>query len=104
MGKPRSITIDTRTFDKYGDANQFFSAMLNRYPMGAIVNPADSFDLAALLKRHDELADKVGVGIDHFEVGAAPDGHPGRCFWIVRTDDKRADFSFKHCLEPKPFD
>jgi hypothetical protein len=104
MGKRRSIQIDTRLFEKAGDGTKFFSDMLNRYSIGAIVSPIDSLDLTALLSRHDEITEKVGVGIDHFDVAAAPDGHDGKCFWIVRTDGSRIDFSFKHCLEPKPFD
>jgi Protein of unknown function (DUF3223) len=104
MGKRRSIQIDTRLFEKAGDGTKFFSDMLNRYSIGAIVSPIDSLDLTALLRRHDEITEKVGVGIDHFDVAAAPDGHDGKCFWVVRTDGSRIDFSFKHCLEPKPFD
>jgi Protein of unknown function (DUF3223) len=104
MGKRRRIQIDTRLFEKAGDGTKFFSDMLNRYSIGAIVSPVDSVDLAALLKRHDELTEKVGVGIDHYEVAAAPEGHDGKCFWIVRSNGSRIDFSFKHCLESKPYD
>jgi hypothetical protein len=104
MGKRRPIQLDTRLFDKAGDGNKFFSDMLNRYPVGTVVNPVDSLDLSSLLKRHDELDEKIGVGIAHFDVAAAPDGHDGKCFWIVRIDGTRIDFSFKHCLEAKPFD
>lgn len=78
--------------------------MLNRYSVGEVINPADTVDLIALLKRHDELEEKIGVGISCFEVAVAPDGHNGKCFWVVRTDGSRIDFSFKHCLEAKPYD
>jgi Protein of unknown function (DUF3223) len=97
----RPIDIDTRHFDKAGDANAFFSGMLNRYAVGDTVTCADAADLAALLKLHDEYADKVGVGIDHFEVRSPPPDAPPfstRCFWIIRTDGSVIDFSFKHCL------
>jgi hypothetical protein len=104
MGRVRKIQIDTRLFQKAGDGTQFFSAMLNRYSVGDIVSDTDSRDQNALLKRHDEKDEKIGVGIDRFEVGEAPDGHNGKCFWIVRSDGTRIDFSFKHCLEAKAFD
>lgn len=104
MGKTRPIKLETRDFDKAGDAAKFFSDMLNRYYIGDIVSPVDAIELMALLKRHDEFDEKVGSGIDHFEVAAAPDGHDGRCFWIVRTDRTRIDFSFKHCLRAIPSD
>lgn len=104
MGKARRIILDTRTFEKAGDATSFFSSMLNRYSVGACVSETDAKDLTALLKRHDERDEKVGAGIDHFEVSAAPDGHPGKCFWIVRTDGSKIDISFRHCLEARAGD
>ncbi len=104
MAKARKITLETRTFDKAGDGTSFFSSMLNRYSLGEKVSDSDSRDLAALLKRHDEMKEKIGCGIAHFEVEAAPDAFSGRCFWIVRTDGSRVDFSFKHCLSAKPYD
>ena len=104
MGRVRRIVLGTRTFEKAGDGTAFFRAMLNRYSTGARVSDDDAKELLALLDRHDERDEKIGVGVDHFEVQAAPDGHPGRCFWIVRTDGSRIDISFKHCLERKPYD
>jgi Protein of unknown function (DUF3223) len=101
MGKRRAIQLDTRRFDKAGDGTKFFSEMLNRYSIGQVVSQVDSLDLRSLLKRHNEMDEKVGNGIAHFEVAAAPDGHGGQCFWIVRTDGTRIDFSFKHCLEAR---
>lgn len=100
----RKIVLETRAFEKAGDATLFFRKILNRYSVGAYVSEGDATELAALLKRHDEYAEKVGSGIDHFEVQPAPDGHAGKCFWIVRTDKSRTDFSFMHCLERKASD
>jgi Protein of unknown function (DUF3223) len=100
----RSIQLGARFYDMVGDANAFYSGMLNRYSVGKVISQADAVELNALLQRHDELDEKVGCGIAHFEVAAAPDGHPGKCFWVVRTDGSRIDFSIKHCLERKPSD
>lgn len=104
MGKRRSIRLDTRFFEKAGDATTHFSKMLNRYSIGEPVTGADDLDLRALIKRHDQCEEKLGAGIDHFEVATAPDGYNNECFWIVRRDGTRIDFSFKHCLEAKPVD
>ena len=104
MGKRRAIQLETRLFARAGDGTRFFSAMLNRYSVGEVVGSVDAVDLTALLKRHDELEEKIGVGVARFEVADAPDGHGGKCFWIVRNDGSRIDFSFKHCLEAKSSD
>lgn len=104
MAKARRITLETRVFEKAGDATAYFSSMLGKYPVGARVSETDAHDLRALLKRHDEVVEKTGTGVDHFVVERAPDGHAGKCFWIVRTDGSKTDVSFHHCLERKPYD
>ncbi|BAU39244.1 hypothetical protein APT_02162 [Acetobacter pasteurianus NBRC 101655] len=107
MGKARRITLSTRSFNTVGEARAFFSAMLNRYSIGEQVSPEDATDLSALLDRHDELEEKTGTGITSFEVNLPPAGVPQlskRCFWIVRSDGSKIDFSVGHCLEQKPYD
>jgi len=107
MGKTRSILLKTRSFDKVGDATAFFTAMLNRYEIGDRVSAEDVADLSALLERHDELEEKVGTGVVGFEVNVPPQDVPQfskRCFWIVRSDGTKIDFSIGHCLKAKPYD
>jgi hypothetical protein len=104
MGKARKIVIRTRSFEKAGDATAFFKTMLNSYSVGQVVSGSDTNDLHALLERHDEKSEKVGVGISYFKVDSAPDPYGGKCFWIVRVDGTEIDFSYPHCLEPKPSD
>ncbi|WP_374466590.1 DUF3223 domain-containing protein [Ferrovibrio sp.] len=76
MGKARRIVLSTRTFDKAGDATNFFRGMLNRYAIGARVSAMDALDLMALLDRHEDKIEKIGVGIDHFEVNLPPPDAP----------------------------
>lgn len=107
MGKTRRIVLTTRVFDKAGDATAFFKEMLNRYGMGDRVSEADALDLAALLDRHDERDEKVGKGVAGFEVNDPPTDVPQfskRCFWVVRSDGTKIDFSIGHCLQPQPYD
>jgi hypothetical protein len=104
MGKARAIVLKTRTFTKHGDARDFFSAMLKRYSLGERVSDADAIELTALMARHDEEAEKVGIGIDYFSVNPAPEYPDQRCFWITRTDGSRIDVSYQHCLEKKAYD
>jgi hypothetical protein len=107
VGKVRRIALKTRTFEKAGEATAFFKEMLNRYPIGTPVSREDAADLSALLERHDERDEKVGLGIAGFEVDVPPTDVPqfsARCFWVVRTDGTKVDMSYKHCLEAKPYD
>ncbi|WGJ15323.1 DCL family protein [Methylocapsa sp. D3K7] len=104
MVKTRKIALETVSFEKAGDATDFFRRMLNSYSIGDPVSEADTRHLKSLLVRHDEQDEKIGVGIHHFEVNAAPDAFGGKCFWIVRTDGSKIDFSYPHCLKHKPYD
>jgi hypothetical protein len=107
MARSRRIILATRSFEKAGDAKTFFTDMLNRYDIGAGVNSADAADLAALLERHDDRDEKIGQGIAGFEVNLPPTDVPQfskRCFWVVRDDGSKIDFSIGHCLKAKPGD
>ncbi|GEC15815.1 DCL family protein [Nitrobacter winogradskyi] len=107
MGKARRITLTTRSFDKAGDATAFFTAMLNRYNIGDRVSAEDATDLSALLERHDQVEEKARTGIAGFEVNTPPEDVPNfskRCFWVIRRDGTKIDFSIGHCLKPRPYD
>ena len=90
------MVLATRSFANRKDATAFFRRMLNRYRPKQRVSDADAADSAALLTRHPEYEEKVGVGIDHFEVMSAEFGT--QCFRIVRTDGTGEDFSYPSCI------
>jgi hypothetical protein len=93
-GKP--VVLDNRSFETRQDALAHFKAMLGRYRPGDTVDGADTKDLEALLRRHPELADKIGVGIHHFEVMSADYGT--KCFAVVQRNGTRIDFSYPVCV------
>ena len=94
-GKP--VVLKTRSFNTTKCAINFFKEMLNRYRPKQRVSEEDASHLAALLERHSEYEEKVGIGIDHFEVMSAK--YATQCFRIVRTDGTGEDFSYRHCLK-----
>lgn len=93
-GKP--IDLGVIRFEKQGDATAHFRTMLGRYRSGEVVSDADRVELAELLKRHPEYAEKFGCGIRHFEVMAAEYGT--QCFRIVRLDNSSDRFSYPACV------
>jgi hypothetical protein len=72
--------------------------MLSRYKPGDRVSDEDAVDLTGHIARHREAVEKIGVGIDRFEVQNADYGT--QCFRGVRTDDTWERFSFNACLAP----
>ena len=97
MPRAKPVVLDTRSFDSKKDATTFFKDMLNRYRPKQRVSEEDASHLAALLKGHSEYQEKVGIGIDHFEVMTAVFGT--QCFRIVRRDGTGDDFSCRHCID-----
>jgi Protein of unknown function (DUF3223) len=96
MPRAKPVVLETRSFANQKEASAFFRAMLNRYRPKQRVSDQDAADLAALLKRHADCEEKVGVGISHFEVMRAEYGT--QCFRVVRTDGTGEDFSYPHCI------
>ena len=92
----KSLTINGKEYDSRNLAIEHFRGMLNRYTAGQVVVDDDAADLADLLLRHPEAVDKIGAGIDQFEVRSPPQ-FGGLCFWIFRTDGSATDFSFPTC-------
>jgi hypothetical protein len=95
----KPFVIETRSFPRKQDAVEYFRSMLHRYTPHDRVSDQDARDLSALLKHHTEYTEKLGPGIDHFEVMWNQYGT--HSFQIVRTDRTRDDFSYQHCITPK---
>lgn len=96
MARTKPLVLETRSFQSQKEAISFFKSMLNRYRPKQRVSDEDARDLAALLKRHSEYPEKVGIGVDHFEVMSADFGT--QCFRLVRVDGTGEDFSYPHCI------
>jgi Protein of unknown function (DUF3223) len=98
MAKGKPVILSKRTFPTQGAASEFFSNMLHSYKPGDRVTDADAVDLASALDRHPSRDEKVGIGIDHFEVQSAD--FASQCFRVVRIDGTWARFSYKACVAP----
>jgi Protein of unknown function (DUF3223) len=91
------IDLATISFPTQSAAAKFFRDMTWRYQDCQRINDADAQHLAALLEWHSERDEKIGAGVDHFEVAWADFGT--RCFCIVRRDGTLINFSYRHCIQ-----
>lgn len=106
MGKFVPVKLDNgRSWPQKGMARKHFSEMLGRYVVGErVLNAVDNSDLTSLLKVYDATVPagdtKAGCGIAYFEKGVDLD-HPGNtvCFYVVRTNKTRTDFSLGRALD-----
>ena len=53
--------------------------------------------LIDLLKKHERVTETIGAGVKHFTVENAKGGT--QCFYIMRVDGSREDFSTGKCLK-----
>lgn len=100
MARGKPVDLGTLTFATRQEALGHFKAMLARYRPEQTVGDADALELAELIKRHPERAEKVGPGVHHFEVMHAE--FNTKCFAIVRTNGTRVDFSYRVCVNSGP--
>jgi hypothetical protein len=107
MGRSKKVFLPNgRNWSKKGDANKHFKEILDKYDVGdRVVSADDHSDLSALVSVYDAeiLSDKLkksGPGIDYFEKDWDRD-HSGqsKCFYVVRTDGTRIDFSIGKALD-----
>ena len=80
-------------------------AILNLKKDGETLDAADADFMMELLKFHEKSEAKL-ADFDHFEVGVHPEYNKTRCFFAVKKDGDKQDFSVSKCinvLEQKSF-
>jgi hypothetical protein len=84
----------------YMDLNKVKSksrAILNIKKDGETLEQADADFMQELLKFHDRGEDKL-KDLDHFEVAVHPEFNKTRCFFVVKKDGTKEDFSVSKCI------
>lgn len=71
-------------------------AILNNIKDGEKLSDSDSAFMKELLKFHDKAADKQ-KDLSHIEVGPHPEYTKTRCFFVVKNDGSKEDFSVSKC-------
>jgi hypothetical protein len=85
----------------YADINKVKSkarAILNMRKDGERVVSNDEQFLKELLEFHEKGGDKL-KDFDHFEVGQHPDYEKTRCFFVVKKNGSKVDFSISKCMQ-----
>jgi hypothetical protein len=84
----------------YLDVNKVKSksrAILNLKKDGERIEGNDSDFIKELLEFHEKKDQKL-KDFSHFEVGAHPNFEKTRCFFVVRKDGSKEDFSVTKCI------
>ena len=71
--------------------------------IGRIQDLTDEAFMHGLLTRHPSAIEKIGCGINYYEIRENPFGR-ARGFWLVRHDGSETSFSYRVCLNGKRVD
>lgn len=72
-------------------------AILNLKKDGETLEKADEDFMKEILKFHEKTEAKM-ENFDHFEVGCHPEFTKTRCFFVVKKDGSKEDFSVSKCI------
>jgi len=72
-------------------------AILNMYKDDEELKKNDADFIGDVFKFHEKYAEK-SKNFDHFIVGVHPDYSKTRCFFLVKKDGAREDFSVSKCI------
>ena len=92
------IYLGVQKFKSIKEMQSFFGKLLKSYQPGNPIAEAEAATMKELLKYHTNAEKKID-DIDHFEVGKHPQFSETNCFFIVRKDGTKEDFSFNKCIK-----
>jgi hypothetical protein len=98
---PKPIQIGTIAFPSRKAAMEYTRALRDRYKDGERIVGQDEKFLRDLIDLHSDKDEKIDVGIVYFTVGKDGKWGTTRCFYLVRGDGSKTDFSFDNCINGK---
>ncbi|MDY0089990.1 MAG: DCL family protein [Flavobacteriaceae bacterium] len=86
------IQIGTLSFKSKKEALTHFKQILNSYDFGETLNANDFNEVYELLKTHEKVKEKIGVGIKEIKVDVIRS--KTKCFYLIRNDLTIESFSY----------
>eukprot|EP01016_Furgasonia_blochmanni_P004456 TRINITY_DN11732_c0_g2_i7.p1 TRINITY_DN11732_c0_g2~~TRINITY_DN11732_c0_g2_i7.p1 ORF type:complete len:463 (-),score=172.26 TRINITY_DN11732_c0_g2_i7:111-1499(-) len=96
--KRDQVSLGGQHFDNVPGVRTYFKNLINKTPNGESVRQKDHDLLAAILKYHDH-GDKKLANLKSFTVDVHPEHPTSRCFFAVKEDGSKEDFSLQKCLD-----
>jgi len=97
MSRSKPLSIGGLPFDTQSAAKFSIRQLLNSQPVKEVISEPNHSFLRALVSRHPQAAEKVGLGVRHFTVEHAV--HGTLCFYLTRVDGTKTNFSYIKCVE-----
>lgn len=98
LSHKKGIYLGNRKFKSISDLKSIFSKLIKGVKQGEkIPQPEEQF-LKDLMKYHEKGEDKL-KDFDHFTVDLHPKYSDTKCFFVVKTDGSKEDFSYVKCIK-----
>ena len=94
------VKLGPKTFDTPEDAIKYISWLLNTVTTNQDLNDYERMVVEGMLRRgHEDAEKKIGEsGIKSIQVKVHQE-HDSKCYYVVRNDGSRSDFSYRKCVE-----
>jgi hypothetical protein len=102
INKSRHYVIGENTFRTKEEVERYIQRILYAYQLGETVNSEDARFLLALLLNHPKAQEKIGCGIQAFQIRQNQRFTTKRGFYLIHWDGTEDDFSFMKCIYPSP--
>jgi len=99
MGKRLTYVVAGEFFPTQKALKERIRRVIDETPLGGSVAADDYEFVRSLLDRHPDADQKVGCGVVDLEVDRAKQ-YDSICFYLVRSDGTRTDFSWPECITP----
>lgn len=98
LSHKKGIYIGSKKFRSLAEVKGIFAKMLKGSKQGEKISEENAQYLKSLMKYHNSGEEKL-KDFDHFTVDFHPKFDDTKCFFVVRKDGSKEDFSYVKCLK-----
>lgn len=96
------FVVNDQEWNTKSDASRFFGNWLRSVtPVYEVSGKTEFGLLFELIKKHPDSLEKIGCGIDRFQIRQNPVFKNSNTFYLIRKDGSETDFSFRVCISGK---
>ena len=92
--------LGNRVFTSKELIRKYISSILHGHNFGEVIKGEEAEIISELLTWHPDADQKIGIGVKLIFIGK--DNFNGPCFWVLRQDGTKTDFSYRICIYGDP--
>ena len=89
--------MGNKKFRSVGDVKIIFNKLLKSGKVGDVIEGEEATLMKELLMYHPKYDQKI-KSFDHFEINMHPKFNDTKCYFVVKSDKTKEDFSYLKCI------